>query len=89
MTALAVMLVWVIGSRGIPFLKRFGPLMIMAACIGLLVVTEFAIDGKWFDFSRNVCYCFMIFVLILMGFAGVWAARNWNRSAKEPAAVRE
>ena len=88
-TALAVMLVWVIGSRGIPFLKRFGPLMIMAACIGLLVVTEFAIDGKWFDFSRNVCYCFMIFVLILMGFAGAWAARNWNRSAKEPAAVRE
>ena len=40
------------------------------------------LDGKWFDFSRNVCYCFMIFVLILMGFAGAWAARNWNRSAK-------
>ena len=82
-TAFAVLLVWVIGSRGVSAPRRFAPLAIMVACMGLLVVAEFAIDGKWFDFSKPVCYIFMILVLAAMGFAGAWAARNWNRSGGE------
>ena len=84
-TALIVLLVWVIGSREVSFPRRFAPLLIMIVCIGLIVVAEFAIDGKWFNFTKTVCYCFMTFVLIVMGFAGAWAARNWNRSAEKPA----
>ena len=83
-TALVVLMVWVIGSRGVPFLKRFAPLLIMLVCIGLIVVAEFAIDGKWFHFTKTECYIFMTVVLIAMGFAGCWAARNWNRSGREP-----
>lgn len=82
--ALGVLLFWVIGSRNVPPLRRWAPLLTAALCIGLLVVTEFAIDGKWFDFSRTVCYIFMTFVLAGMGFAGGWAARNWNRAGESP-----
>lgn len=83
--AFGVLLFWVIGTRGITAVRRWAPLAIMVACLGLLVVTEFAIDGKWFDFSHTVCYIFMTLVLAVMGFAGVWAARNWNRSGEKPA----
>lgn len=85
LTALAVLLVWVIGTRGVPFLRRFAPLFIMLGCMGLIVVLEFAIDGKWFHFSKTLCYVLMTPVLGGMGFAGAWAARNWNRSAGKPA----
>ncbi len=84
-TALGVLLIWVIGSRETPFLRRFAPLFIMIVCMGLIVVTEFAIDGKWFNFTKTFCYIFMTFVVTGMGFAGAWAARNWNRSGKKPA----
>ncbi len=82
---LGVLMYWIIGSKGVPALKRWLPLIILVVCLGLIVVTEFAIDGKWFDFSHTVCYIFMTFVLAAMGFAGVWAARNWNRSGEKPA----
>ena len=88
-TALTVLVIWVIGSRKVSFGRRIAPLLIMLGCMGLIVVLEFAIDGKWFYFSKTLCYILMTAVLCGMGFAGVWAERNWNRSGAEADAVRE
>ena len=75
-----VMLYWTIGSKGVPARRRFMPLAVLAVCTGLLVATEFAIDGKLFDLSRGVCYAFMCLLIIAIGAAGTMAARNWNRA---------
>ena len=86
---LGVLLYWIIGSKGVPLLRRWAPLLILAAGCGLIVVAEFAIDGKWFDFSHTICYIFMAVVLAGMGFAGGWAARNWNRSSQAAESAAE
>ena len=74
-----VMLFWILKSgRTLPFLRRWTPFGILLLCIGLLVATEFAIDGKLFDLLPSVCYLFMIAVLAVIGWAGVVAARRYN-----------
>ena len=74
-----VMLFWILKSgRNLPFLRRWTPFGILLLCIGLLVATEFAIDGKLFDLLPSVCYLFMIAVLAVIGWAGVVAARRYN-----------
>ena len=80
---LGVLLLWVLGAdRKIPLLRRLAPLLITVLCFGLIVVTEFAIDGKIFDLTHGVCYAVMTVLLVIAGCCGASAARRWN-SAKE------
>ncbi len=78
----AVMLFWILKAEGKHTLRRWMPLVITALCIGLLVATEFAIDGKLFDISPAVCYAFMSVMLVVMGLCGVAAMRRWNASSR-------
>lgn len=76
---LAVLVFWLLKSgRALPFARRWAPLLLLAVCFGLLVLTEFAIDGKLFDFSHTQCYAFLSLLVIGMGAAGVIAAKRWN-----------
>lgn len=73
----AVMLFWILRSQA-SGVKRFLPLIVTGVCIGLLVATEFAIDGKLFDLSHTVCYSFMCAVLAVIGVSGAVAVRRWS-----------
>ncbi len=74
-----VLLYWTLKSgKGLPFLRRWGPVLVLALCIGLLVLTEFVIDGKILDATHTACYLFMWFMLVVIGAAGAIAARRWN-----------
>ncbi len=74
-----VLVYWIIGAKAKRHpLSRWAPLAITLVCIGLLVATEFAIDGKLFDLSHTVCYTFMTAVLVVVGACGVVAAKRWN-----------
>lgn len=74
-----VLMYWIIGAKGKrSLLNRWAPLLVVLVCIGLLILTEFAIDGKLFDLSHTVCYAFMTVVLVGMGICGVVAAKRWN-----------
>lgn len=77
---LATLLVfWILNTRGKQlFLRRWVPLLVTAVCIGLLVATEFAIDGKLFDLSHTICYTFMCAMLIVIGLSGAAAVKRWN-----------
>ena len=76
---LAVLLFWVLNSgRELSVPRRFAPLAVLILGAGLLVATEFAIDGKLFDIAPSVCYVFMCAVLIAIGIAGGVAAKRWN-----------
>ena len=59
----------------------WAPLPVMLACFGLVVATEFALDGKQFDLSHFVCYAFMIVMLVIIGACGIVAAKRWNADA--------
>ncbi|MBP3453332.1 MAG: hypothetical protein J6M20_06415 [Clostridia bacterium] len=74
-----VLVYWIISTKGkYSLLSRWAPLAITLVCIGLLVATEFAIDGKLFDLSHTVCYTFMTAVLLVVGACGLVAAKRWN-----------
>lgn len=74
---LALMIFWILRSgKELSAVRRWLPLGISLLCVGALVATEFAIDGKIFDFSHGVCYAFMILVLIVMGICGCIAAKR-------------
>lgn len=76
---LIVLLVWILQSRkAMPFIKRCGPLIILFLGIGLLVATEFALDGKFFNIPLGLSYLFMCAVLTAIGWAGSIAARRYN-----------
>lgn len=78
---LGVMLYWILKSRErLPFLRRWWPLLILLLGAGILVFTEFAIDGKLVDLSRPVCYLIMCLTLAGMGAAGVQAAGRLEKS---------
>ena len=78
-----VILFWVLSSgKDLSFLRRWGPVLVFLLCVGLLVLTEFVIDGKILDASHTVCYIFMWAVLAAVGAAGTVAAGRWN-SAKQ------
>ena len=78
----AVLLFWILKAEGKHTLRRWMPLVITALCIGLLVATEFAIDGKLFDISPAVCYAFMSVMLVVMGLCGAAAMRRWNAGSR-------
>ena len=76
---LAVVLFWILKSgKGVPAARRWMPMAVIAAGIGLLVATEFAIDGKIFDLPVGLCYAVMCVILCAMGWAGAVAAGRWN-----------
>lgn len=76
----ALLLFWILRTKAkMPALRRWAPLLITALCIGLLVATEFAIDGKLFDLSHTICYTFMSAMLVIMGSCGVIAVKRWNK----------
>ncbi len=76
---LGVLLYWILKTRReMPFFVRWAPMLVFIVGAGLIAVTEFAIDGKLFDFSDSVCYLFMSVVLILIGAAGIVAVKRWN-----------
>ena len=78
----AVLLVWLLKSgRGMKPLRRWAPMAGLLVCVGLVVATEFAIDGKLFDLPHTVCYAFMIAVLAVMGVCGAVAAKRWSSEA--------
>ena len=74
----AVLLYWILKAPGKGSLSRWAPLLVTLVCIGLLVATEFAIDGKLFDLSHTICYTFMTAMLAVMGACGVAAVRRWG-----------
>lgn len=75
-----VLLFWTVQSgKKLPFLRRWGPMLVFLLCVVLLVLTEFLIDGKIMDVPRSVCYAFMCAVLVVLGAAGAAAAGRWNR----------
>ena len=74
-----VLLFWILKSgKNLPFLRRWAPMLILLLCIGLLVLIEFAIDGKIIDLSHTACYLAMSAVLIVIGFSGSVAAGRYN-----------
>lgn len=73
----AVMIFWLIQTKR-SLLKRWTPLLVLLVCFGLLVATEFAIDGKLFDLSYTVCYSLMCAMLAVIGACGVIAVKRWN-----------
>lgn len=76
---LAVLVFWIVkAGRKVRLLPRILPLLVTLLCFGLIVATEFAIDGKLFDFSRTACYLFMLLPLIGIGISGAVAARRYN-----------
>lgn len=76
-----VLLYWIITAREkAGLLQQWAPLAVFAACVGLIVATEFAIDGKLFDFAPSVCYVFMLILLSVIGAAGLMAAKRWCRA---------
>lgn len=78
----AVLVFWIVRSnRRKASLKTWLPLIVMLLCAGLLVATEFAIDGKIFDLPHVVCYLFMAAMLAVIGACGVIAAKRWNGAA--------
>ena len=80
---LAVLAFWLLTSgRRLPFPRRWAPLLLLAVCFSLLVVTEFAIDGKLFDFTHTQCYAFLCLLVVGMGAAGAVAARRWGKEKK-------
>ncbi len=81
-TALFTALYWTIRTRDGKPLFWWLPVGIMVLCAGLVVATEFAIDGKLFDIAPAVCYVFMIAVVGVMGAAGLRAAGRWMGSEK-------
>ena len=75
----AVLVYWIVKTRKRQsFLGKWWPAVVTLLCVGLLIADEYAIDGKLFDLSPSVCYAFMSGVLVVMGAAGVAAARKWN-----------
>lgn len=77
-----VLIYWIVKSgKKQALLRQWMPLVLLAGLSGLLVATEFAIDGKLFDLAPTVCYAFMCVVLIAAGAVGVAAVRRWNKHA--------
>ena len=75
----AVMIYWIVAAKGKrSFVSRWMPFFVTLICAGLLVATEYAIDGKLFDLSHTVCYAFMTVVLVVVGACGVVAFKRWN-----------
>lgn len=78
---LGVMICWIVMARDrMPRMKRWLPVIGYAACVGLVVADEFAIDGKLFDIAPVYCYLFMAVVLIAMGICGLTAMKRWNHA---------
>ena len=76
---LGVMLFWILRSgRDLPFLRRWWPLGVLILGAAMLVGTEFAIDGKFFNIRIGFSYLIMCAVLFAIGFAGRAAAKRWN-----------
>ena len=76
---LAVLLLWLLQSgKGLPFPRKWWPLWILLSGVVLLVAVEFALDGKFFNIPRTVSFLIMCVVLVMIGWAGVTAARRWN-----------
>ena len=78
----AVLFFWLIRSgKGMAFLRRWAPMIVLFVCIGLLVAVEFAIDGKLFDLAPSVCYLIMCLILAVIGCTGAAAARRYSAEA--------
>lgn len=79
---LVLLLFWTLRS-GLPLkaLRTWIPLLVFAVCVGLLVVTEFVLGGKLFDFPREGSYAFMCVLLAVISAVGMKAARRWNAAA--------
>lgn len=74
-----VLVFWILQAGGKrSWFSKWLPLLVTLVCAGLVVVTEFAIDGKLFDLADSVCYAFMSVVLVVIGLCGVTAFKRWN-----------
>ena len=75
----AVLIYWIVTAKGKrSMLSRWLPFAVTLVCVGLLIATEYAIDGKLFDLSHTICYTFMSAVLVVMGASGLVAFKRWN-----------
>ncbi len=76
----AVMVYWIVKCKNtVSGWKKWVPFVVTAICFVLLVLCEFAIDGKILDLLPPVCYLIMCAILAVVGCCGVVAARRWNR----------
>ena len=80
----AVLLFWILksGKETAP-VRRWEPMLLFLLCIGLLVLTEYAIDGKIIDLSQTVCYVLMCLFLAVIGFSGIVAAGRYNAEKQQ------
>ena len=77
------LLFWILKSgKGLPFLRRWMPMIVFLLCVGVMIAIEFAIDGskiKVPGMTHALWHLVMCAVLAAIGAAGAVAASRWNR----------